>query len=350
MSEREKRPPGDAEPPEPPERDERDERDDEDRDDVGELIDQLARAGGRIGLNETRLRWKMLRWRDRWREAGERGAQGANAPRVRHRRCARCRGLNRADVKTCVHCEARLPPAWMEWPARLGLRLPERLVTTSLVAALIVAVHLAVVIASQDVGIMSADIRVLVGHGANWPPLTLGGEPWRLATSVFLHGGLLHLAFNLFALSQVGPMVEATFGPPTTAFVFLATGVVGSLASALLGSPAVSIGASGAVLGLIGVAAGWGHRDGTSIGLGVRNFMLRWLLYIVVFGLLVPGIDNAAHLGGFAAGAAFGLALDPRWIRERGGTLAGAFGLLGFGGIIAAAVAALIGGFTVPIG
>ena len=91
-------------------------------------------------------------------------------------------------------------------------------------------------------------------------------------------------------------------------------------------------------------------RDGTTRGLAVRNFMLRWLLYVALFGLIVPGIDNAAHFGGFLAGATLGFALRPDWLLRRGALVATTLGVVG--GLLAAgaALAAFVGGFTVPAG
>jgi rhomboid protease GluP len=130
---------------------------------------------------------------------------------------------------------------------------------------------------------------------------------------VFLHAGVIHLAFNLFALAMVGPIVEEQFGRWPTLFAFMVTGVAASYGSQQLGLDAVGIGASGAICGLLGLAAAAGHRAGTTRGRLVRNDMLKWLLYTLVFGYFV-GADNRAHAAGFVAGAALGLVVDPRWL------------------------------------
>jgi rhomboid protease GluP len=228
---------------------------------------------------------------------------------------------------------------------RLGLQLPHHLGGTVLVGLALVLVHARIMLSSETVGVLGGvTVRELLHHGANWAPLSLHGEPWRLLTAIFLHGGLLHLFFNLMALSQVGPAVETLFGRGLFFVLFLASGVVASLGSALVPPAAPSIGASGAVMGLIGVTAGWGHRHGGPVGRNVRGQMLKWAAYVGVFGLLVPGIDNAAHATGFLAGGALGLVVDPRgqgrW-RAVVGTVAGLACLLG-------ALAALRGGFLLP--
>jgi hypothetical protein len=83
----------------------------------------------------------------------------------------------------------------------------------------------------------------------------------------------------------------------------------------LMAASGVSIGASGAVMGLIGLAAGWGQRDGTRIGRDTRNQMLKWCAFTLVFGVLI-GADNAAHVVGFVAGGVIGLAVPPQALRR----------------------------------
>jgi rhomboid protease GluP len=132
---------------------------------------------------------------------------------------------------------------------------------------------------------------------------------------VFLHIGLIHLAFNLLALAQIGPAIEDVFGRGRMLFLFMFTGIVGFVTCQAINMPAVSAGASGAIMGLTGAAAGWGQRDGTSVGKGVRNQMLKWAAYTMIFGLLVHA-NNVAHAGGFLSGGILGLLMPPRWLRR----------------------------------
>jgi membrane associated rhomboid family serine protease len=94
-------------------------------------------------------------------------------------------------------------------------------------------------------------------------------------------------------------------------FFFMFTGVVASLGSSLTGTPGVRIGASGAIMGLTGCAAGWGHRLGSQHGIRVRNHMLQWALYTMAYGVILQA-DNVAHGVGFAVGAILGLFCDER--------------------------------------
>jgi rhomboid protease GluP len=148
---------------------------------------------------------------------------------------------------------------------------------------------------------------VMLWFGANHTPFTVADHRWEtLLTSCFLHFSVLHLAFNLVALRQVGQFVEKTVGPARFAPLYLASGVVGSLASTLQGvlmnQARLAAGASGAICGLIGAALVLGLRTQGWRG-PLTQAMARWLGIIVLLGFL-PRLDNAAHVAGAASGAA----------------------------------------------
>jgi rhomboid protease GluP len=153
---------------------------------------------------------------------------------------------------------------------------------------------------------------------------------------VFLHIGLLHLGFNLVALAQIGPAIEETFGRGRMVFLFMLTGVAGFAACQVVGMRAISAGASGAIMGLCGAAAGWGQRDGTGTGRTVRNQMLKWGAYTMVFGAFI-GANNVAHAAGFVAGALLGYIMPPRWLRR--GQVRGSDVAIGFLGLAALGLA-----------
>ena len=137
----------------------------------------------------------------------------------------------------------------------------------------------------------------------------------------------------MMALTQIGPAIEEIYGRARMLFFYMLTGVVANLGSELLGLQNVSAGASGAIMGLCGIAAGWGQRDGTTVGRDIRNRMLKWGAYTLLFGLFIHA-DNAAHFWGFASGAVIGYLTKPRWLRGQG---LGAIGvLMGVLGMIAA--------------
>lgn len=144
-------------------------------------------------------------------------------------------------------------------------------------------------------------------------PAVAAGEYWRLWTVTLLHGNLLHLGFNMYALYLVGPIVERWYGSGRFLLFYLACAAGGSVASFAFGGDIPSVGASGAVFGLFGIllAANRLHHpvDRQSRMLVRQLGML--ILINIVFGFSVRGIDNAAHLGGLAAGLWIGALLPP---------------------------------------
>ncbi len=160
--------------------------------------------------------------------------------------------------------------------------------------------------------------RVLYMFGASLPllpsPFFYGSDltqPWRLVTAVFLHGSLLHIGFNMWVLMDIGPMVEDLYGSARYFFLFVVTGAFGYVVSSFFGN--FSIGASGALLGLIGLllAVTMRHRASPTAQM-MKSQLIRWLIYIAVFGLLMPGIDNYAHAGGLVSGFLLGRVMMDR--------------------------------------
>lgn len=159
------------------------------------------------------------------------------------------------------------------------------------------------------------DMRVLVDFGAKVGPLVATGQSWRLFTAMFLHIGVLHLLFNLYALYALGPMVEGYFGHVRFLAIYLVGGLFGSLASYAF-SPAVSAGASGAIFALAGATTVYFLRYRDNFGAQGRAILQNMLVVIginLVFGLSARGIDNFAHMGGLVGGAVMAWGLLPRY-------------------------------------
>lgn len=148
------------------------------------------------------------------------------------------------------------------------------------------------------------DGMVLQRLGASLPlPINLL-QPWRFVMAVLLHGSVVHIGFNMWVLMDIGPQIEELYGSARYFFIYVVTGIGGYVVSSLFGK--FSVGGSGALLGLIGVllAITTGRR---SAGMQMlRSQIIRWLIYIAVWGLLFPGIDNFAHAGGLATGFLLG--------------------------------------------
>jgi rhomboid protease GluP len=183
-------------------------------------------------------------------------------------------------------------------------------------------------------GLLGWSHATLVRFGAHF----VGGERWRLATAIFVHAGLVHLAFNVVALAQIGRSIEEIFGAGRLLFLFMATGIIGNIGSEHWLGPSIAVGASGAVMGLIGAAAGWGQRDGTTVGKRVRNQMIVWLVLTTLFGFYFH-VDHAAHVVGFLSGVVPGFLFKPSWLRARASRTPGV--VLGVAGL-AAAIATVV--------
>jgi membrane associated rhomboid family serine protease len=150
--------------------------------------------------------------------------------------------------------------------------------------------------------------------GANFGPKTLGGEPWRLLASIFLHFGAIHLLMNMVALADAGRMVERIFGHVRFATIYLTAGLCGSAASLLVHPQVVSAGASGAVFGVYGALGGFLLRERGAIPRPVLSRLSRVALgfigYNMLYGFTQPNIDVAAHIGGVLSGAVAGAYLS----------------------------------------
>ncbi len=153
----------------------------------------------------------------------------------------------------------------------------------------------------------------LLRWGANWGPLSLGTQPWRILTSNYVHVGLIHLGFNMWCLWNLGQLAEQILGRLNFVLLYTICGLAGSLASLWWHPMVVGAGASGAIFGLAGAAIAVFYLGHLPIAKSALSNTMRSLLtfvgYNLVFGL-TPGIDNSAHIGGLVAGLAMGAALS----------------------------------------
>lgn len=172
-------------------------------------------------------------------------------------------------------------------------------------------------VGGQGLGsILNPDSRTLLELGAQWWPLVIDrGQWWRCVTYAFTHGGLIHLAFNMMVLYQVGPQLEQEIGTGGFTFLYLFTALAATILGLFWHPTIIVVGASGALFGLIGFSITYFHRVGGGSAHAQRDFMLKWAAFAFIFGLLL-GADNAAHLGGALSGAALG-AIFPVLVQKR---------------------------------
>jgi len=182
------------------------------------------------------------------------------------------------------------------------------------VTLLLIAANLLVfgLMLGNGAGLWHAQNSIQLAWGANFGPATQDGQWWRLGSALFLHFGLIHLAMNLWALWDGGQLVERMFGHLRFIIIYLASGLCGNLLSLVIqGNEAVSGGASGAIFGVYGALLVFVWRERQQLNPGE----FRWLFWgalgfsavSITLGLIIPGIDNSAHIGGLIAGCLLGM-------------------------------------------
>lgn len=144
--------------------------------------------------------------------------------------------------------------------------------------------------------------EVLLKYGANLGILVKNGEFYRLFSAIFLHAGIVHIFFNMYSLYIVGARVEDFFGKWKYALIFLISGICGNMLSVGFHSDVISVGASGAIFGLFGALIYFGYTYRGYIGSIIRSQIMPIVIYNLVIGLFIPGIDMAGHVGGLIGG------------------------------------------------
>jgi rhomboid protease GluP len=167
----------------------------------------------------------------------------------------------------------------------------------------------------------------LIAWGANaGARVMLRHEYWRLPASVFVHAGLIHLAVNMWCLINIGPLVERLYGNFAFAVLYLAAGTGGAIASLAVSPVRVSVGASGAIFGVLGALLAFliihRHSIPPSLLKPLRASAIGFVVFNTIFGLVVPNIDQGAHMGGLATGFASGALLCGPWPVTASGWLA----------------------------
>lgn len=182
---------------------------------------------------------------------------------------------------------------------------------TWVLIALNVAVFL--LLTAKGMPLWSPTGQQVIRAGGNYGPLSLGSQPWRLLTAVFIHVGIIHLLVNMWTLLNVGLLAERLYGRGAFVFVYLSAGLAGNMASVFHNPYVISAGASGALFGVAGALITTLHADKVP---APRRAVRQLLISLVVFsafslayGFYTEHIDNAAHLGGLLLGLGLGAGL-----------------------------------------
>lgn len=256
----------------------------------------------KLGMNGTHWQWKIIRW-ERWWKSRFTGSR-TDQPQIstQHKFCQDCGALLERHDAECIRCGAKAQ-SWHGQAARrkLAFALPSACPVSGLILFLIILIAALRLAPAWD--------RSLGYAGAYYRG---SGEWWRIISYAYLHGGLMHLAFNGLALSQLGPLVEKQIGSSRAFVVYTFTAVTAVFGFYLTGGQAL-VGASGSLFGLIGFGLSFNHFDGGGQAKMMRGFYLQWAVYGILFGLLAGAglrIANSAHMGGLVGGLVLGFLIE----------------------------------------
>ena len=262
-----------------------------------------------LGKSDTQARWQLRQ-----------SSKSQPSKRVhRHRHCDQCNQLLLLSDAQCHRCGAtQVAPSWLLQLSRSVKVEPETVIPIIVGTCLLGYLVQVSMGCSLFGGLASAPpiIQVQVLDVGAIKPRPLEAylsleEAWRLFTYTCVHGNLWHIAFNMIALLQIGPLVARTFGFTRTLFIWVLSGALAVILPGLLFPIGHVVGASGSVFGLIGVAMAYGHRVGTAQGRFIRNKMIEWTVFCTLFGFAMGGVAHGAHFGGLIAGGALSFILPP---------------------------------------
>ena len=224
--------------------------------------------------------------------------------------CPRCRQLIGSDESVCSWCGTpRSAPVWRLINWSRGTFGDDWLLGAIVTANVIYFALSLLVGMGSGGGLLSPGQGSLFLLGATGTyPIDTGGRFWTLVSANYLHGGIIHLIFNLMALRQIGPLTSGEYGQSRTFVIYTGGGVCGYVVSYLAGVP-FTIGASAAVCALIGAMLHFGRSRGGAYGNAIYRSVGGWVVSLFVFGLVFPGINNWGHAGGIAGGYLLGILL-----------------------------------------
>ena len=246
--------------------------------------------------------------------------------------CTSCGVLVGVNDPTCYNCGRRNPGLWGFAPALRSLG--NDLGFVSIVTGGTIIMFVLSLIMSRNgssIGLTpsNAALRILGASGAS--PVFVFGWWWTVLTAGWLHGGVLHIFFNVLWIRQLGPEIARLYGAGRMVIIFTVAGVVGFTLSSVMGllpipffGAGVTVGASASIFGFLGALVHYGRRTGSS---HIGQAGLQYALFMGIMGFVLSGVDNAAHVGGFLGGYLASMVLDPLK-PERGDHIAIAIGCL----------------------
>jgi rhomboid protease GluP len=238
--------------------------------------------------------------------------------------CPGCGLLVGVNDRTCYNCGRWNPSLWGYSPLLRSLGHDLGFVqlimgTTIVLYVLTLAWSGSEIRMDGLLRLLSPSVEALFVFGGSGAVPVFGyGRWWTVLTAGWLHGGLLHIAFNLLWVRQLAPANADLYGPGRTVIIYTVSGIVGFTLSSLMGVLApglpfiggarLTVGASAPIFGLLGSLVFYGRRMGSS---HIGGVAWQYAIILFIFGLVFPGVDNYAHAGGFAGGYLAALLLNP---------------------------------------
>jgi rhomboid protease GluP len=230
--------------------------------------------------------------------------------------CTSCGVLVGVNDPACYNCGRRNPGLWGFAPALRALG--NDLGFVNIVTGGTILMYVLSLVMSREgnqIGIEPNGIALQILGGSGAVPVFERGWWWTVLTAGWLHGGLLHIFFNVLWIRQLGPQIANLYGAGRMVIVYTIAGIVGFTMSSVMGlfsiqyfGAGLTVGASASIFGFLGALVHYGRRSGSS-HIGQAGFQCALILGIM--GFVFPGVDNAAHLGGFIGGYLTSWFLDP---------------------------------------
>ena len=149
---------------------------------------------------------------------------------------------------------------------------------------------------------------VVASFGANYAPFVKSGKFYVLFTSMFIHGNLIHLLFNMYALYIIGPQVESFYGKIKYLAIYFGSGILGALLSDIFLQNSISVGASGAIFGLLSSIVYFGYHYRAYLDTVIRSQIMPLIIFNIFLGIVIPNIDTFCHIGGLIGGVLVSMA------------------------------------------
>jgi rhomboid protease GluP len=238
--------------------------------------------------------------------------------------CTSCGVLVGVNDETCYNCGRRNPSLWGFAPALRALGgdlgfVPFVIGTCIIIYGLTLVYSGSEIRMSGVFGFLGpSNLSIIVFGASGAYPMFRFDRWWTVLSAGWLHAGLLHITLNMLAVRQLAPAVAELYGPGRTVIVYVVAGAVGFLASSIagviipgvpfIGGSQLTLGASAPIAGLIGALLYYGNRAGSS---SAKAYATQSIIMMLIYGFMLPGIDNWAHAGGAAGGYAAARLLDP---------------------------------------